>query len=436
MNKESLHAKWSEHYNASKIAEDMIEVLTEARHPNSVHGVCTLLDKSFTNKAALLEIMVKSAHYIGDGRIVIPAEFERKIDANEVLTFFKDIETKLCLDHMLTMQDDKGKTLIDHLVTGKKAFNLSELEQMEDKNLNEAFDFYTGATQETAKRYYAVREGMKSFARQPYVTLTSDIVVSDRVFKAKTKTSRAFNEMCCLYGVDKLNPQGVTKEENGQTVTKTVYPYNKVFAQYSDLVSNLARKMYYVISVNPLDYLAMSNGVSWHSCHRITDGGWKGGTLSYMLDETSIITYVVSDLDQPLHKLPRYYRQMIHYSEGMFLQNRLYPQGNDGATDLYTKFRNLVAAEFSDLLETEDDWEVQMGYKACSDHTNSTGSHYVDYTRNKECNIFYPVSKREMIRNHIMTIGHSGICVKCGRTYSSSSQLAHYNGVPECFVEE
>lgn len=437
MNKEALHAKWNEHWNANKIAEDVMDVLTEAGHQNSVHGVCTLLDNSFTNKANLLEIMMRSAHYAGDGRIVIPAEFEREIDMAEVHNFFNDIEKKLCLEYMLTYQDDKGKTLFEQLLTGKKSINVSELAQIEHKNLTDTFDFVTGATKETAQKYNTVRSYMYSFMNMPYVTLTRNIQCDNGpVLKAKTKTSRAFNELCCLYGVDKLNPQEVTKEENGQTVTKTVYPYNKVFAQYSDFVSNLTRKMYYVISVNPLDYLMMSNGISWHSCHRITDGGYKGGTLSYMLDETSIITYVVSNLDEPLHKLPRYYRQMIHYSDGLFMQNRLYPQGNDGATDLYAKFRNLVIAEFSDLLDTANDWEVEQGANTCENHARSIGSHYVDYSRNNSCNIFYPASKRDMIRNHVMTIGHSGICVKCGRSYSNSYFLVHARGHSACFVEE
>lgn len=441
MNKQQLNARWGASWSTNQIVDDMQTMLKNAKHPNSVHGVCTLLNESFTNKASLLAVMMGSAHYVGDGRIVIPAEFARTIDGNEVYSFFSDMDEKFNLDHLLAFQDAQGKTILDHLITGKKVVNLAELvskgAENNGKSLSDTFDIITGATKETAAKYYEVKQWFNKFRNQASVNLRSNISIdrSDLTFREGTKTSRAFNEMCCLYGVDKLNPQEVTREVNGQMVTRTVYPYNQVFAKYSDLVSNLARKMYFVISINPLDYLAMSNGINWHSCYRITDGCYKGGTISYMLDQTSIVTYVVSDLDKPLHEAPRYYRQMIHYDGDMFMQNRLYPQGNDGATDLYTKFRDLVIAEFSDLLETNGEWTVEVGTAACRSHIRSEGVHYADYTGNRSCNIFYPASKRAAIVGHIMRIGHAGICTKCGRAHTVTNRLAHNRGDLECVME-
>jgi hypothetical protein len=443
MNKIELKELWGKYYDTDQNVTDAIALLKKAKQQQSVHGVCTLLAESHLNKTNLLAIMMKSKHYIGNGRIAIPAEFERKIDSREISEFFNNIKEKLCLDHMFKYEDEHGKTIHDYLTAGKRVVNISALPNGKKQDVQikamGCFDWATSATKESANKYYGFLEYANEFRYIPFVNLPNDVYKPDRSdlphLKKGTKTSRAFNEVCCFYGIDKLNPQTVTKEENGQTVTRIVYPYNKAFAKYSDLVSNLTRKMYYIISVNPLDYLMMSNGVSWHSCHDIMGGGYRGGTLSYMLDGTSMVTYVVSDLDMPLHEAPRYYRQMFHYDNGLFLQNRLYPQGNDGATDLYTKFRNMVITEFTDLLGTNNEWEMEVGYQVCCDHTESYGVHYKDYRHNRQCNVFYPKSKKMTVKDHVMTIGHTGICTKCGRQYSNSSRLSHSKGDWECVVE-
>ena len=254
--------------------------------------------------------------------------------------------------------------------------------------------------------------------------------------KHGTKTSRAFNTVCHHYGVDNLNPQIVeTTDENGQVKKRIVYPYNKVFAEYSDLVSDLSRKMYFIISVNPLDYLTMSNGVSWKSCHNIINGCYMGGTLSYMLDTTSMVTFVVNELSENIHESPKFYRQMFHYQDNMFMQNRLYPQGNDGAVDLYTKFRNFIIEEFSELIDSGESWDVETGTSACDIHVQSTGKHYRDYVYNNACNIFYPSKSKTHIAGLKMTVGHSGICSKCGKEFSSSGHLHHDRYSSECRIE-
>ena len=231
--------------------------------------------------------------------------------------------------------------------------------------------------------------------------------------------SRAFNKVCAYYGVDKLHPETVEG--------KTVYPYNKVFAEYADMVSDLKRKMQFIISLNPLDYLTMSNGVNWKSCHHILDGCYKAGTISYMLDATSIITFVVQGINDDIHKIPKVYRQMYHYKDNLFIQSRLYPQGNDGAANLYEKFREFMIKEFSSLLGANGEWMYINGCIHCANHIHSVGKHYPDYKYNKNVGIFYPVSKKSDIQNLKMTVGHETICVNCGHTFDDSARLlVHY----------
>jgi hypothetical protein len=47
-----------------------------------------------------------------------------------------------------------------------------------------------------------------------------------------------------------------------------------------------------VISIDPIDYITMSLSDSWDSCHSIDDGCHKAGTLSYMTDKVTVISYI------------------------------------------------------------------------------------------------------------------------------------------------
>ena len=438
MNKNDLKQKWSKFCNTDKLVDEVCNMYTQNGHPNSIHGVCVMLDKFFTQKEPLIEMFIGSKNYIGNLRIATKREFDRNISSSEISNFFYTHLKDLDAIKMLEYVDENGKTFFDYFPTGKNAYNINNLPSVKEQNarrkIREKFTMVNGkdfATNESYGKFDDFNYFMEEFKYLAKTTLPRDIVLRRNddtpVLKKGTKTSRAFNAICHHYGVDKFNPTEVSvNDENGNQIgTRTVYPYNKIFAAYADLVSDIKRKMYFVISLNPLDYLTMSNGVSWKSCHNIYDGCYKGGVLSYMLDNTSMVTFVVNELDEPIYEQPKFYRQMFHYSEGMFMQNRLYPQGNDGATDLYEKFRGFMTEEFNELLHADGNWEMEAGTRACKSHVHSDGNHYKDYHSNNSCNIFYPIASKNRLRYHIMTVGHNGICAKCGKPYSVSGRLSH-----------
>lgn len=434
MNKQELSAKWGKYCNTNKLVDDAMALLSEYGHSNTEKGVCSLLDTYFTNKEPLIKLFMTSKNYIGDMRIVVEKEFERGVNRNRVKAFLAGIYHKLYIYEMLHTVDDDGKTLMDHLNTGKKVLGISDLPTPEQQKAKikevSQFNYNDGATVKSHQDYSDFVTHMNFFSNCDS-TLTKDFVVSnDRktpVLKKGTKTSRAFNKVCTHYGVDKFHPEITTVTDNGKEVQKTVYPYNKVFAEYSDLVSTLVRKMPFIISLNPLDYLTMSHGVSWHSCHNISSGGCMGGTISYMLDSTSIITFVVEEIKGDVHKIPKLYRQMYHYDKNLFIQSRLYPQGNDGATNLYEKFRDFVIEEFDTLLEAGGEWTQKMGPSECGKHIQQAehSQHYPDYIYNRNACIFYPVNNEPSIKHHVMTVGHIGICVNCGHEYTNHGRLTH-----------
>jgi hypothetical protein len=223
-------------------------------------------------------------------------------------------------------------------------------------------------------------------------------------FVAGMKTSRAFNRVCSIYGVDKL-PN-----------------YNKLFAEYADMVSGLKRKMKFYISLNPLDYLTMSFGKNWSSCHTIDKGNLRGmqngyqgmhcgGVMSYLLDTSSIITYVHDHATED-HEDGKVYRNMFHFKNGTLIQGRIYPQGNDGSTDLYKTFRRFMQIELTAMLNlNEDAWIRKNG--SCTENIVSDGVHYRDYECFNDCNVSYPKEMPDAYFTKVY-VGHPRICPYCG----------------------
>jgi hypothetical protein len=67
------------------------------------------------------------------------------------------------------------------------------------------------------------------------------------------------------------------------------------------------------LSVHPLDFLSASeNTHKWRSCHAL-DGEYRAGNLSYMLDRSTIISYLKTD--NGLHKLPSFPEDVLWNSK-------------------------------------------------------------------------------------------------------------------------
>lgn len=420
MTKAELSAKWSKYCDTDKLVEDMRELLGKNGHKHSEHGVCTVLDTYFKNKEPLIKLFQTSNHYIGNMRIILEKEFERRVDANGVSSFCYSFSSNVGAENILYKYvDDEGKKMTDYLATGCMKIDLRYIANHKKlgTNAKKLDNFYLplGITNHSRDVYQNFDYFMSLFSRISLSTLISNIEHDGLKIPAGTKTSRAFNRMCAHYGIDKA-PN-----------------YNKLFAQYADLVASGMRKLHFVISLNPLDYLTMSNGVSWTSCHSINAVGrhgngnmCAGGCMSYLLDKHSIITYVVHNIEEPIHETGKLYRQMFYCGDTFLIQSRLYPQGNDGAVDLYDKFRVIMQEEFTELFNLESsEWCRTTGADIIKQMSRNTGFHYVDVVGHASrnggtCCIIFPKEKTTTMNpmNQI-EIGHASICTHCGDTMTN-----------------
>ena len=220
------------------------------------------------------------------------------------------------------------------------------------------------------------------------------------------KTSRVVNKICKHLGYDK-------HEE-----------YNRKFAAYSDAINPLSIVRHTVISLNPIDYLTMSFGNSWASCHTIDklnrrncDNSYQGcnssGTMSYMLDGTSAVYYTVSkDYEgKEYYFQDKITRQMFFYGEDKLIQGRLYPQGEDGATDKYTQVRNIVQKVYADILGIPNLWKLTKGTSEASKYIYSHGTHYRDYNHFSSCTLSII---QDSENGNSIDVGADPICIECG----------------------
>lgn len=221
-------------------------------------------------------------------------------------------------------------------------------------------------------------------------------------FRPGMKINRVFNKVCQFYGLDKLEG------------------YDAAFARLSDGITPLKISRHTTISVNPIDFLLMSNGNSWQSCHYIGDnpedsGCYSSGTISYMLGQDSFIVSII-DKEYPNDNLalaPKINRQVFGYNDHQLLQSRLYPQNCDsGATEIYKNLREMVEQIIADA-----EGEANRWVKVDNKNVYHNGTAYEDW------NCFNTVHQYNL-RNYAegqtldaIRLDEKPICISCGYTH-------------------
>lgn len=426
LTKANIKEAWGQYCDTDKLVDDMMALLTKYRHRNTEHGVCTMLNEYFTNKKDLIELFQKSEHYMGDMRIMIDIELERESDASDIYSFCDNFYNNVGASKLLLKyEDEDGKKIDDYIRTGVKCITakdlmkpevVAKLKKVTDARNKFADDGATLASHAIENECYNAVRKFRTVSLSTIIKEFSDSMAEKYKVREGMKTSRAFNRVCGFYGIDKL-PK-----------------YNKLFAKYADMVSGLKRKLKFFISVNPIDYLTMSFGVNWASCHTIDkenrrgmdnaySGMYCGGTVSYMLDSTSIVTFVHNHVPTDWED-GKIYRCMFHYGKDILVQGRVYPQGNDGRTDLYKVFRNYVQNVLTPILGLTDTVWRKKENGDVSGNVDSYGVHYRDYATFEDCNVSYPREKSDS-RDNVIDIGHSGICANCGGPITENGRISH-----------
>lgn len=294
------------------------------------------------------------------------------------------------------------------------------------KNQLRVFWYFDRKTEED-ERKYLVCDFINSINQQFFDEKMQDKI--DMVnslnpkFKLRNnmKASKAIGKICKEEGWDKLED------------------YNKKYANLCDALSPLKIRRHTVISLNPIDFLLMSNGNSWDSCHDIGKswdaGCYSSGTISYMLDEHSFVFYTVNaDYNgNEIERQPKIQRQVFGYNDEVLAQLRLYPKDNDyGAEQTYTDIREIVQKVIADCLNKPNLWIrstnnveeiVKLGYGATC---------YPDWKNgnpgSKHCSVSTLKDRENGKEFRNIIFGAMPICIDCGEEHSHKENISCCQG--------
>lgn len=225
-----------------------------------------------------------------------------------------------------------------------------------------------------------------------------------------SKPTKAVMKLLRQYGFDDLNDD--LKHE-----------ILRAYSLYADALSPTIIKRHTVISVNPVDFIRMSDGNSWQSCHKIPDcnvdpvddegfGCYAGGCLSYAYDHQTMIMYTVSgEVDNDdLTMAEKTTRQVYFWNGTMLLGSRLYPQDMDGNSIEYQSHRAIAEKVIAECLGVPNVWRKVEEY-----HTYSEGLHYRDYEYAN-----YPAFEPSLTEH--------------GEYYNNRFEIGEYEGYYTCVV--
>lgn len=308
-----------------KIIEDCVSVLEEANYSYKREHVATMVETWWANKKPLIEMLRKhpdwnEAHFAIEGKVSEVREKEDNLFLSAVKTMYGN-----CRRNGMRLTDAQLDIMWDCVECLSPEKNISKT--MVDKYIEMGVEATCGFVPHVGEKY-----------------------------------SRVLNKVFKSFGIDKF--------EN----------YNHDFAVISDAINPIDNKQRCVLSVHPCDFLKMSWGEKWNSCHDIRSRGcYHSGTMSYMMDATSMIFYTVSNTGNEIpwqnNKLTR---QIFCYEDGKLLQSRCYPTYELSARcDKYLDFVLSTVKAFTGISDKE--WVMHTSDRRTFITTKVGSTHYPDY---------------------------------------------------------
>lgn len=184
--------------------------------------------------------------------------------------------------------------------------------------------------------------------------------------------------------------------------------FDKHLALFVEALKTTTVTETYYLSISYFDFMRMSVGNSWDSCHHIAGGGWRAGCLSYAGDCVTGILYRESGRNDSLIS-----RAVVFFDDDKIWLSRVYGDSStiNGAMDL-------IAEQITTLTDNSHTVSERM-LRGFTD----TGLHYADY-ESHECMAYeynhaileYSASTR--------IIGSDARCLLCDDRFTDEEELA------------
>lgn len=214
--------------------------------------------------------------------------------------------------------------------------------------------------------------------------------------------------------------------------------YKHAFAEFADAINPYTVDRPFILSANPGDYISMSYGTSWASCHianpdmarsgETYSGCYRLGTLSYMNDPCSVVAYTLEKLPENLSEIatvPKLTRQMfmIDFNRPLILQSRLYPYTHD--ENRRKSYRAAVQEIVAKVMEVPNLWVKKNGVYGFT--TANPSYHYRDYEHSDwhpNTSMLSGTDVNDIYYN--MEIGNETYCLETGKAMNGNDSNTFY----------
>lgn len=450
------------------LVNEMCDLLDDYRYSYSRYQIERIIEEWFKAKEPLIRILSKHPNWNPDKfQIQFTHNFSRAQDEKARKAFFTWLYDKDFAERLIVPLKINGTTLgkvneelyalnsnkVGPTYKDGHAFNVERYldtikKEIELRTQRSLFRGQYNTRESIQKRDNALKiynilseECTEQYISQEIADKLNAIDSELRIHRGH-KTTKVVGKFCRMYGADMLEEE-VYDYPSGTYITKKTY--GSQYAKYCDAMNPLEIKRHTVLSLNPIDYLTMSFGNSWSSCHTIDklnirdigksySGCYSSGTMSYMLDETSMVFYTVNaDYDGEKFELEdKISRNMFHYAEDKLIQGRVYPfdqtdDGNSCGNEIYKPYREIVQKIFADCMEVPNLWYNKKGTSECESVAYHRGTHYPDIIHYDNCNVSYlRKSPTDMDFNfNKIQIGQKPICIECGESHTYSECINH-----------
>ena len=439
----------------------LADLLKTYRHPFKEDTLRRVVDLAYANKQALRDILSKSPHWDEEQqKIILKNEtILRSFDKEgfkQVRKWAKNALRKRyeTESDFTSSQMERGQEQIDIIFdTMEYAYATNPFENV----IN--FEHLRGAY------YNSYFGGMRS-DRLP--------VAATNGMKWSRYVSKVFTKLGLNTIVDIQTERWTTADGQIHERQKDM-GYNYHIALLGDSINPLEIKGKTVIfSIDLVDYFTMSFGHDWSSCQSIDfenlrqgrgdyHGAYCSAAMSYGLDETSLICYVVDEENKPREGRSKYHlygadvpyelrdkehRCIFSYQYDKLYQGRVYPDGRDsGDEGISAQLREIAQQIFAEGLGVSNLWTIHKGTinnissKLGLHHycikTADYAYHYRDYESYSDCNIsFLRRIDGQLETQNPIVIGHESICLVCGDRNDNGGNLICCECADRYYIDE
>lgn len=407
------------------LKNDVIEVLDNERYIYNDYAVSRIINAYEPNKHEVVDILRNHRNWNEDNMsICIPAtSYTRKFNTGAIHDFVNYL-----VNEIVASDAFKYAVTIWCAVTGRYYRRYSDIYQRITMRWNDGIEYmwrkeYVSHSSLIANVWPKVIHTLRFIDGLESTFFNSDMDDTLREINSdfpafhlrnNMKTSKAIGKICREMGWDKF-PK-----------------YNEQYAALCDEINPLTVHTPTYISVHPCDFLYMSNGHSWTSCHDIRNaddpGCYSSGTISYMLDHYSFIVYTLPKVvtEKPWNQ-PKLQREVFALKDGVILQSRLYPQSCDnGSEDAYREIRNVVQKVVADCLGQPNLWQTKHYPNVEQYIIHGDGATcYPDWKDGNPGSTYCSLTflKGIDLTDFTMEIGATPICPQCGMPHDHEDSI-------------